>query len=177
MDKGIFLHGNAGTQYFFENTSKVSCTLISYPALQPLDARHQPLKIQVTDSTSGYLYKMREPQVIILGPGKKAYFVISFVNISIYKRGCDKITWQESFLRITPVLATWDICSKTSRERALWKTLSVMWIRRKRSEWWSSSPHFYRTDTPSSQHSVERWARVALIREHLLNPSFSCPSL
>jgi len=30
-----------------------------------------------------------------------------------------------------------------------------MWIRRKRSEWWSSSPHFYRTDVSSSQHRAE----------------------
>jgi hypothetical protein len=51
-----------------------------------------------------------------------------------------------------PVLATWDIRSKTSRERAVWKTLPVIWIRRKRSEWWSSSAHFYGTDIQSSQH-------------------------
>src|SRR5258707_14290368 len=49
-------------------------------------------------------------------------------------------------------LYDWDIRSKTSRERAVWNTLPVMWIRRKSSEWWSSSAHFYRTAIPRSQH-------------------------
>src|SRR6266699_5822841 len=38
------------------------------------------------------------------------------------------------------------IRSKTSRERVLWKTLPVMWRRRKRSQWWRSSAHWYGTD-------------------------------
>src|SRR5215831_2031284 len=42
---------------------------------------------------------------------------------------------------VLSVLATWDIRSKTSRERTLWKTLPVMWISKKRSEWWPSSAH------------------------------------
>jgi len=54
------------------------------------------------------------------------------------------------------VLATWEIRSKTSMERAVWKTWPVMWISRKSSEWWSSSAHFYRTDIPSSQHRICR---------------------
>src|SRR5215469_8957871 len=42
-----------------------------------------------------------------------------------------------------PVLATWGILSKTSRARTVWKTWSVMWIKRKRSEEWSSSPLYW----------------------------------
>ena len=34
----------------------------------------------------------------------------------------------------------------------MWKTLSIMWIKWKRSEWWSSSPHFFGTDDPSSYY-------------------------
>jgi len=33
------------------------------------------------------------------------------------------------------VLATWDIRSKIRGERAMWKSLSVMWIKRKRHGW------------------------------------------
>ncbi len=55
--------------------------------------------------------------------------------------------------RSSPVLATWDIRSKTSRERAVWNILPVMGIRRKGSEWRSSLAYFYRTDIPSSQYS------------------------
>jgi hypothetical protein len=53
------------------------------------------------------------------------------------------------------VLATSNTRSKTSRERALWKTLPMMWIRRNRLEGWSLSAHLYRTDIPSSQQTVQ----------------------
>ncbi len=62
--------------------------------------------------------------------------------------------------------------SKTNRERAVWKTLPMMWIRRKRAEWWSSSAHFYGTDNQvattgkrprchSCERIAERMAKVA----------------
>jgi hypothetical protein len=42
--------------------------------------------------------------------------------------------------------------SKTSRERVLWKTLPVLWRRRKRSQWWTSSAHCYGTHILRSRY-------------------------
>src|SRR6266446_6305302 len=41
------------------------------------------------------------------------------------------------------VLATWDIRSKIRERRAMWKTLLVLWIRRKRHRWSLSYEHIY----------------------------------
>jgi Protein of unknown function (DUF4232) len=73
--------GNAGLEFSFKNQSRVSCTLFGYPKLQLLDAQHKPLRVQITRSTSGYLYRTRDPQVISLHPGEKADFAITWGNL------------------------------------------------------------------------------------------------
>jgi uncharacterized protein DUF4232 len=96
--------GNAGVQLSFENRSPVSCTLIGYPTLYLLDAQQKPLQAQITQSTSGYLYSTRPPQMISLRPGQKVYFVVTWGNL-----GCGKIPQASyaspvSFLQVTPPL-------------------------------------------------------------------------
>jgi Protein of unknown function (DUF4232) len=96
--------GNAGVQLSFENRSRVSCALSGYPTLQLLDAQQKPLQAQITQSTSGYLYITRAPQMISLHPGQKAYFAVTWASL-----GCGKIppasyAFPVSFLRVTPPL-------------------------------------------------------------------------
>jgi hypothetical protein len=96
--------GNAGVQLSFENRSRVSCTLSGYPTLQLLGAQQKPLQAQITQSTSGYLYSTRAPQVISLHPGQKAYFAVTWGN-----QGCGRVPPASyaspvSFLLVTPPL-------------------------------------------------------------------------
>ncbi len=105
LAKGQFTSnlGNAGLQFSFENHARLSCTLFGYPTLQLLDAQHQPLLAQIKRSTGAYLYRTRNPQVISLRPGEKAYFVVAWGNV-----GCGDApptdTTPTSFLLITPPL-------------------------------------------------------------------------
>ena len=78
FDKGGVALGNAAAQFFFANQSKGSCTLVGYPALQLLDARHQPIRAQVMQSPVGYLYVTHAPHRFVLQAGGKAYFVVEW---------------------------------------------------------------------------------------------------
>lgn len=73
--------GNAGLEFSFANQSRESCTLFGFPTLRFLDAQRQPLPIQVTHRTSGYLYTTRPAQVLVLQPGQKAYFALTWGNM------------------------------------------------------------------------------------------------
>jgi len=97
--------GNAGLELSLKNQSPVSCKLFGYPTLHLLDAQQKPLKMQITRSTSGYLYRTQAPQVISLPPGEKAYFAITWSNL-----GCsgapptEAMSIRTSFLLVTPPL-------------------------------------------------------------------------
>lgn len=95
--------GNAGLEFSFKNQSPVSCTLLGYPQLQLLDAQQKPLRAQITRSTSGYLYRTRDPQVISLHPGGKADFALTWANLGC---GASSPTYATptAFLLVTPPL-------------------------------------------------------------------------
>jgi hypothetical protein len=94
FDEGGVAVGNAGAQFVFANQSKGSCTLVGYPALQLLDARHQPIRAQVGQATVAYLYSTHAPHRFVLQAGEKAYFVVEWSNL-----GC---ATPSAFLRVTP---------------------------------------------------------------------------
>lgn len=96
--------GNAGAQFVFVNQSQESCTLSGYPAIQLLDARHQPMRAQVMRTTGAYLYITQMPRPFVLQAGEKAYFVVEWGDL-----GCGNIPPASyaspvSFLRVTPPL-------------------------------------------------------------------------
>ncbi|HLZ60998.1 MAG TPA: DUF4232 domain-containing protein [Ktedonosporobacter sp.] len=96
---------NDGAQFVLVNQSKQSCTLSGYPAVQLLDARHQPIRAQVRQVTQGFLYGRQVPHRFVLQVGSKAYFVVEWAN-----QGCGKIPPASSaspvsFLRVTPPLS------------------------------------------------------------------------
>lgn len=95
---------NEAAQFVLVNQSKQSCTLSGYPALQLLDARHQPIPAHVGQSTGSPLHPTQAPHRFVLGPREKAYFVVAWANL-----GCGKIPPASfaspvSFLRVTPPL-------------------------------------------------------------------------
>jgi len=95
--------GNAGLEFSFKNQSPVSCTLLGYPKLQLLDAQQKQLRAQITRSTSGYLYRTRDPQMISLHPGGKADFALTWSNLGC---GATAPTYATptAFLLVTPPL-------------------------------------------------------------------------
>ena len=95
--------GNAGLEFSFENHARVSCMLFGYPTLHLLDAQQKPLLVQTERSTSGYLYRTRDPQVISLHPGEKAYFAITWGNLGCGETPPTHAT-PTSFLLVTPPL-------------------------------------------------------------------------
>lgn len=104
FDKSGVALGNEGAQFVLVNQSKEGCTLSGYPALQLLDARHQPIPAHVGQFTQAYLYRTQPPHRFVLQAGGKAYFVVEWANL-----GCGKIPPASSaspvaFLRVTPPL-------------------------------------------------------------------------
>ncbi len=81
FDKGGVALGNAAAQFVLVNQSKASCTLSGYPALKLLDARHQPIRAPVVQTTVGYLFITHAPRRFVLQAGKKAYFVVEWGNL------------------------------------------------------------------------------------------------
>jgi Domain of unknown function (DUF4232) len=95
FDKSAAAMSNDGVQFVLVNQSKEDCTLFGYPALQLLDARHQPIRAQVVQSTGAYLYITHAPQRLVLQAGRKAYFVVEWGNLG----DCAP---PPAFLRVTP---------------------------------------------------------------------------
>jgi hypothetical protein len=95
FDKSGVALGNAAAQFVLVNQSKQSCTLFGYPALQLLDARHQPIRAHVGQFTGAYLYITHAPHRFVLLAGGKAYFVVEWGNVG----DCATPT---AFLRMTP---------------------------------------------------------------------------
>ncbi|QBD80328.1 DUF4232 domain-containing protein [Ktedonosporobacter rubrisoli] len=100
---------NEAAQFVLVNQSKQSCTLSGYPAVQLLDAQHQPIRAHVRQVTQGFLYQQQVPHQFVLQAAGKAYFVVSWTN-----QGCGKLppgvgppgsfASPVSFLRVTPPL-------------------------------------------------------------------------
>jgi hypothetical protein len=93
--------GNEGAQFALVNQLKQSCTLSGYPAVQLLDAQHQPIRARVVQATEAFLYNNLVPHQFVLQAGGKAYFVLEWTN-----QGCGKIPPASyaspiSFLRVT----------------------------------------------------------------------------
>ncbi|QBD77309.1 DUF4232 domain-containing protein [Ktedonosporobacter rubrisoli] len=129
---------NEAAQFVLVNQSKQSCPLSGYPAVQLLDARHQPIRAHVRQVTQGFLYLPQVPHQFVLQAGGKAYFVVSWANL-----GCGKLppgvgppgsfASPVSFLRVTPPLNQASLLIATQwgarsvRSETLWT--SLLWSR------------------------------------------------
>lgn len=70
--------GNVGTWVSLENSSRQACSLDGYPGLLLLDAGGHALPTHVTDATSAFVFTNLEPSMIVVAPGARAYFVLSW---------------------------------------------------------------------------------------------------
>ncbi len=89
--------GHVGLMFRLHNRGAQTCTLFGYPGAQLLNARQQPLPTDLQWGM-GSLSGDRARQVVWLGRGGNAYFVLEWAHSPTGNEACP----HASYLRITP---------------------------------------------------------------------------